>query len=99
MKKVIITLAILVQSAFVFADNKKETYVTKAKHENVKVYTQAGTSTEIVASLQSTDEVTFVRKFNKTWSIIQVNGKAGYVLTSELMSEKVEAPAMASKAK
>jgi uncharacterized protein YgiM (DUF1202 family) len=99
MKTVVITLAILVQSVFVFADNRKETYVIKAKYENVKVYRQAGTSAEVVESLKDTDEVTFVREFNKTWSIVQINGKVGYVLTSEIMSEKVAAPAITARVK
>ena len=99
MKKVVIALAILVQSVFVFADNRKDTYVIKAKHENVKVYLQAGTSAQVVESLKSTDEVTYVREFNKTWSIVQINGKVGYVLTSELVSEKVGAPTMTARIK
>lgn len=88
MKKAIIILSILTQSVFVFADNRKKTQVVKAKHENVKVYRQAGTASEVVEALETTDTVAYVRKFDKTWSIVKVNGQVGYVLTSELVSEE-----------
>lgn len=98
MKKLVLTLAILVQAVFVFADNKKDLQVVKAKSENVKVYRQAGTAAEIVKSLATTDTVSYVRKFNDNWSIVTINGEVGYVLTSELVSEEA-APAVTAKAK
>jgi hypothetical protein len=97
MKTVIVALAIVMQSGFVFAGSGKQTHLVKAKHEDVKVYRQAGTSTEIVESLKITDEVMFVRALNQTWSIVQVNGKVGYVLTSELKSGKGEVSTVAVK--
>jgi hypothetical protein len=90
MKKVIVTLAIVMQTVFVFAGSGRQTQVVKAKHDHVKVYLQAGTSTEVIKSLKSTDELSYVRPFNTTWSIVQVDGKVGYVLTSELLAEKAE---------
>ena len=98
MKKLVLTLAILVQAVFVFADNRKAEQVVKAKNENVKVYRQAGTAAEIVEALATTDNVAYIRKYNENWSIVQVNGKVGYVLTSELVSEE-PAPATAAKNK
>jgi uncharacterized protein YgiM (DUF1202 family) len=97
MKKLVLTLAIVAQSVFVFADNRKEATVIRPKSDNVKVYVQAGTAAEVLRSLKTTDEVTYVRKFDKTWSIVVVDGKPGYVLTSELVSEKAEAPVVAAK--
>ncbi len=98
MKKLVLILAILVQAVFVFADNRKGEQIVKAKNENVKVYQQAGTAAEIVESLATTDNVAYIRKFDKNWSIVQVNGKVGYVLTSELVSEE-PAPATTAKTK
>jgi hypothetical protein len=39
-------------------------------------------------SLKSTDEVAVVRKHNAQWTIVQVNGQVGYVLTRELSMSK-----------
>ena len=99
MKKLAVILALFTQSVFVFADNGKETKVIRPRTDNVKVYVQPGTSAEVVQSMKSTEEVTYVRKFNKAWSIVLVNGKPGYMLTSELVSETVAAPIAAAKMK
>jgi hypothetical protein len=85
MKRSIFTLLFLVQTVFVFAG--KETFA-RASFENVKMYRQAGTSTDVVQALISTDEVVIVRRFNETWTIVTVNGALGYVLTSELALQK-----------
>jgi uncharacterized protein YgiM (DUF1202 family) len=98
MKKLVLTLAILVQAVFVFADNRKEAQVVKAKSENVKVYRQAGTAAEVVQSLATSDTVAYIRKFNDNWSIVQINGEVGYVLTTELVSVDA-APAITAKTK
>lgn len=97
MKNLIITIAIIAQSVLVFAGNQKEKFVIRAKNENVKLYQQAGTASTTLDSLQTTDTVTYIRKFNQHWSIVQVNDQVGYVLTSELVSEKVEAPVASVK--
>jgi uncharacterized protein YgiM (DUF1202 family) len=89
MKKLIFTFALLVQTAFVFAADNN-TNVVNARYENVKMYRQPGTSTEIIRSLKATDEVVLVRKFNANWSIITINEEVGYVLTSELEKPKAE---------
>jgi uncharacterized protein YgiM (DUF1202 family) len=86
MKKVIFTLAFLVQTIFVFAAGPEQ--IAQASYENVKMYRQAGTSTDILKALKSTDEIVVIRKHNANWTIVTVNGEAGYVLTSELIMKK-----------
>jgi len=83
MKKVILTLALLVQVAFAMADNKT-TAVANVRHDNVKMFRQAGTSTEVIETLNTADKVEFIRKHNAQWGIVTVNGKTGYVLLSEI---------------
>jgi uncharacterized protein YgiM (DUF1202 family) len=87
MNKLLLILAFFVQtlvvSAAVAAPTPK-TAVCRVSTENVKMYSQAGTSTEVLRSLKSTDEVQVVRKHNNFWSIVRVEGQVGYVLTSEL---------------
>jgi uncharacterized protein YgiM (DUF1202 family) len=97
MKKLILTFAIIAQSVLVFAGNQKETTIIRAKNDNVKLYQQAGTASATLDSLETTDPVTYIRKFNNQWSIVQLNGQVGYMLTSELVSEKVEAPVVSAK--
>ncbi len=86
MKKIIFTLAFLIQTVFVFAAGPEQ--IANASYENVKMYRQAGTSTEILKSLRSTDDLVVVRKHNANWTIVTVNGQVGYVLTSELTMKK-----------
>lgn len=87
MKKLIFTIALLITTLFVFASNGTSV-IAHASADNVKMYRQAGTSTDVVKSLKSTDEVTVVRKHNTNWTIVMVNGEVGYVLTTELAIQK-----------
>lgn len=86
MKKLIFTLALLIQTVFVFAD--APAVIARAATNEVKMYRQAGTSSELLQSLKIADEVVLVRKHNADWSIVTVNGQVGYVLTSELTIKK-----------
>lgn len=88
MKKLLVVFALVLQSAFVFASGNQGTILARANYENTKMYRQAGTSTEVLRSLKSTDEVVVIRKHNNNWSIVTVNGQVGYVLTSELHRAK-----------
>jgi uncharacterized protein YgiM (DUF1202 family) len=88
MKKLAFVFALILQSAFVFANGNQGTMVARAAYENSKMYRQAGTSTEVLRSLKSTDEVMVVRKHNAHWTIVTVDGQVGYVLTSELKAAK-----------
>lgn len=83
MKKLILTFAFLVQVVFAMADDK-EVILAQPRHENVKMFLQAGTSTPVMHVLSSTDRIEFVRRHNKQWDLILVDGKAGYVLHSEI---------------
>jgi uncharacterized protein YgiM (DUF1202 family) len=87
MKKVFFILALFMQTVLVAA--AKDKAVTAQPHlDNVKMYSQPGTSTEVLKSLLSTDEVVVVRKHNNQWMIVSVDGKVGYVLASELIQPK-----------
>ena len=86
MKKIIFTLALLINTVLVFA--KPGQQLAQAATDNVKMYRQAGTSTEELRSLKSTDELVIIRKHNANWTIVTVNGQVGYVLTSELMPKR-----------
>ena len=88
MKKIIFTLALLVQVGFTMAAAPKATVEAQVRHENVKMFLQAATSTEVIETLSPTDRVAFVRKHNAQWGLVTVNGKAGYVLLSELANLK-----------
>jgi uncharacterized protein YgiM (DUF1202 family) len=88
MKKFILMLALLIQTTvLVFAANEP-VMIARASTDNVKMYQQPGTSTAVIRSLKTTDNVVVVRKYNHSWSIITVNEEVGYVLTSELAFQK-----------
>ncbi|WP_194775700.1 hypothetical protein [Pararhodonellum marinum] len=62
----------------------------KSRFEKVKVYGQASTSTEIIATLEKDETIDYLRKTKMNggvWSIVKVNGRPGYVLTSEIYDE------------
>lgn len=84
MKKLLFILAFLVPTLVVTATPNPAGPLSRALAENVKMYRQPGTSTELLRSLKSTDEVLVIRKHNSNWSIVTVEGQTGYVLTSEL---------------
>ncbi len=84
MKKVIFTLALLVQVGVAALADNKEMAVTYARYNNVKIFQQASTSTAVIETVNTTDKVEFIRKHNSNWAIVSVNGKAGYVLLSEI---------------
>jgi len=86
MKNVILTLALLLSTVLAFATGSEQ--VAQASYDNVKMYRQAGTSTDVLKALKSTDEIMVVRKHNANWTIVTVNGEVGYVLTSELIMKK-----------
>ncbi|KAA5547497.1 SH3 domain-containing protein [Adhaeribacter rhizoryzae] len=91
MKKLILFLAFLTQTALVFATDHQTTgrqtenrRTVTTRYENTKMHRQPGTSTQILRSLHSNDEIQYVRQYNQSWSIVLVDGQVGYVLTSEL---------------
>ena len=86
MKKLIFTLALLMQTVFLFAAGPRQ--MATVSYDNVKMYRQAGTSTEILKALKYTDELVVVRKHNALWTIVTLDDQVGYVLTSELTLKK-----------
>lgn len=84
MKKMIFTLAFTVQVIMGLAANRPALLVTP-RQENIKMFLQAGTSTPVLQVLSSKDHITHIRRHNKDWELVQVNGKAGYVLRSEIV--------------
>ena len=96
MKKLALIFAFLLQTAFLFATDQ-ENSTAVALYDNVKMYSQPGTSTEVVKALKNSEELFVVRKHNTNWTIVQVDGKVGYVLTSELSKFKTEKSAMVEK--
>ena len=91
MKKILFIPALLVQTLIVSAftpDPDAKAALSRASTDNVKMYRQAGTSTEILRALKSTDDVMLLRQHNNTWSIVSVDGQVGYVLTSEIYQPK-----------
>jgi uncharacterized protein YgiM (DUF1202 family) len=85
MKKSVLILAFLVQTLVAAAAPNPNGTLRRVSAENVKMYIQAGTSTQVLRSLTSTDEVMVIRPHNNYWSIVSVEGQVGYVLTSELI--------------
>lgn len=84
MKKLLLSLALLVQFGFAMADNKTPVMVVQVRNNNVKMFQQPGTSTSIIETITTADRVELIRKWNASWSLVSVNGKVGYVLHSEL---------------
>jgi hypothetical protein len=84
MKKILFTLALFVQVGFAMATDKSAKVLAQARENNVKMYQQPGTSTTVLKVLNTTDRIEVVRKLNAVWTIVSVNGQAGYVLHSEL---------------
>ena len=89
MKKILLSLALFVQLGAVMADNQNTTMV-QVRHENVKMFQQPGTSAAILETIATTDRVELLRKWNAHWALVTVNGKAGYVLLSELANLKTK---------
>jgi hypothetical protein len=83
MKKVFFTLALLVQVGLAMATEKNKN-TAQVRHENVKMYQQAGTASPVLKELSTADRVEMVRRLNNQWTIVVVDGVPGYVLHSEL---------------
>jgi uncharacterized protein YgiM (DUF1202 family) len=88
MKKLIFTLALLVQVGFAMATEKNKT-TAMVRQENVQMYQQPGTSSKLLKELSTSDKVEVIRRLNDQWTIVVVDGVAGYVLHSELAKPAV----------
>ena len=93
MKKLLLSLALLFQVAFVFAQEP-----IRVKTDNVKLYRQPTNKSEVMKVLNSTEDVLLVRKFDTQWSIVQAGAETGYIHNSRLPKLKNQpAPVAASQ--
>jgi len=83
MKKLIFTLALLVQVVFAMATDKKAV-TAQARQENVKMYQQPSTSATVLKGLSTADRLEVVRWYDALCTIVTVDGQVGYVLHSEI---------------
>ncbi len=60
------------------------------------MYRQPAIGTEVMRLLSPEDEIIVMRKQNHEWTLVQIDGEAGYVLTSYLKAKKAK-KATASK--
>lgn len=90
MKTLVFLFALFLSSTFSLAKSDPSTTLARASHDDIKMYRQPGTSTEVLKALKQTDEVVVVRKHNAHWSIVTVGEVVGYVLTSELRQAKAK---------
>lgn len=63
----------------------------KSKYDNVKVYQQASTASNILAILEENQRIGYFRHSNMNgggWSIVNVDGVYGYVLTTEIYNDQ-----------
>ncbi len=98
MKKVFFTLALLVQVGFAMATEKNKN-MAQVRHENVKMYQQAGTASKLLKELSTADRVEILRRLNAQWTIVMIDGVAGYVLHSELAKPTAYQTLAATQAK
>jgi uncharacterized protein YgiM (DUF1202 family) len=91
MKQLILSFALFVQFGFVMAQANKPGMLVQAKYDNAKVFQQAGTSTAVIETLTTTDQVELIRRWNSHWALVKVNGKVGYMVYSELTYRKAKA--------
>ncbi|CAA9248596.1 MAG: hypothetical protein AVDCRST_MAG95-1757 [uncultured Adhaeribacter sp.] len=98
MKKILLTLALFVQVGLTMAAtpapyqtalaSNKKNMIVQVRQDNVKMFQQPGTSTTILLTINTTDRVELIRKWNAHWGLVAVNGKTGYVVYSELTQLK-----------
>ena len=84
MKKLLLSLVLMIQLGFAMANDNKPVMVVQVKNDQVKMFQQAGTSTPIIYTIMTNDQVELIRKWNANWTMVKVNDKVGYVLHSEL---------------
>lgn len=89
MKKLIFIFALLLQTVFTFATDPQPK-IMRASTDNVNVYRQPSTSTEVVSTLKTDDKVTIVRQHDAKWYIVTINDQVGYVHRSKLKQVRGE---------
>ncbi|WP_210489653.1 hypothetical protein [Rufibacter aurantiacus] len=63
---------------------------SRVNTEKVKMYRQPGIGGEVMRLLGPEDEIIVMRKQNHEWSLVQIDGEAGYVLNSYLKAKKAK---------
>ena len=94
MKKLLLSLALVFQVAFVFAQEP-----IRVKTNNVKLYRQPSNQSEVMKVLHSTEDVLLVRKFDAQWSIVQAGSETGYIHNSRLPKLKNQTSPVAAAQK
>ncbi|MBC3540708.1 hypothetical protein ACFSC6_12530 [Rufibacter sediminis] len=90
---VIISALVCMQVLSAFAQGP----TSRVNTEKVKMYRQPAIGGEVMRLLGSEDEIIVMRKQNQEWTLVQIDGEAGYVLSSYLKAKKVK-KATAAKA-
>ncbi|WP_181306761.1 SH3 domain-containing protein [Rufibacter sp. XAAS-G3-1] len=63
---------------------------SRVNSEKVRMYRQPVLGGEVVRVLGSEDEIIVMRKQNNEWSLVQIDGEAGYVLNAYLKAKKAK---------
>ncbi|WP_157593115.1 SH3 domain-containing protein [Rufibacter tibetensis] len=82
----IITALVCMQVISVFAQGP----TSRVNTEKVRMYRQPAIGGEVMRLLGSEDEIIVMRKQNSEWSLVQIDGEAGYVLNSYLKAKKAK---------
>ena len=93
MKKLLLSLALLFQVAFVFAQEP-----IRLKTDKVKLYRQPTNQSEVMKVLNTTEDVVLIRKFDTQWSIVQAGAETGYIHNSRLPKIKNQPASTAAAA-
>ena len=85
MKRLFFIVALVcMQVVSVFAQGP----TSRVNSEKVRMYRQPALGGEVMRLLGSEDEIIVMRKQNNDWSLVQIDGEAGYVLNSYLKAKK-----------
>ncbi|GGK83076.1 SH3 domain-containing protein [Rufibacter glacialis] len=87
MKRLFVILALIcVQVVSGFAQGP----TSRVNTEKVKMYRQPTIGGEVMRLLGSEDEIIVMRKQGQEWTLVQIDGEAGYVLNSYLKAKKAK---------
>ncbi|MFB9863131.1 hypothetical protein [Rufibacter immobilis] len=61
---------------------------SRVNSEKVKMFRQPNAAGEVMRLLNPDDEIIVMRKQNQQWTLVQIEGEAGYVASSYLRAKK-----------
>ncbi|AKQ47208.1 hypothetical protein TH63_18680 [Rufibacter radiotolerans] len=61
---------------------------SRVNADKVKMYRQPDPKGEVMRLLNPEDEIIVMREQNRQWTLVQIDGEGGYVLTSYLKAKK-----------